>query len=35
MAITVNQLAVHLRFLADPSQPLTEPYLTVITQLYT
>ena len=35
MAITVNQLAVHLRLLTDPGQALTEPHLTVISQLHT
>ena len=35
MAITVAQLAVHLRLLTDPGQALTEPHLTVITQLHT
>ena len=35
MAITVKQLAVHLRVSADPNQDVPEPHRTIITQLHT
>ena len=34
MAITIEQLAVHLRVSADPRAPVAEPHLTVLTQLH-